>query len=65
MLDAKPCSSPSTHKQQFQTTASTLLADPTFYRSITRAPQHLTLTKPDLAFVAKLTMPTYVTAYYN
>lgn len=50
MLDAKPCGSPSSHKQSTSHIASSMLDDLTTYRSITRALQHLTVTRPDLVF---------------
>lgn len=51
MNDAKPCGSPSSHKQPATTIESSLLIDPSAYHSITGALQYLTLTRPNLVFV--------------
>ncbi|CAL9029523.1 unnamed protein product [Prunus brigantina] len=49
MLDAKPCSTPSS-TTKFETTTDSLMPDPTTYRSLVGAIRYLTWTQPDIAF---------------
>ncbi|XP_022868610.1 uncharacterized protein LOC111388158 [Olea europaea var. sylvestris] len=53
IIDSKPMSTPLETKFN-NTTDDTPLADPSFYSSIVRALQYLTLTRPDLAFSVNL-----------
>lgn len=50
MFDCKPCKTPCTLVAYLVANDSSLLVDPTFYRSMVGALQYLTFTWPDLSF---------------
>lgn len=54
MLDAKPCSTPSSTTKH-ETTTNSLMPDPTTYHSLVKALQYLTWTRPNIALAVNQT----------
>ena len=50
MLDCKPCLTPCSPIVHVSSQVSPLLPDPTIYRSMVRALQYLTFTRPNLSY---------------
>lgn len=50
MLDCKPCSTPCHPSQKLLNHGSEPISDPRTYRSIAKALQYLTFTRPDISF---------------
>ena len=66
MLEAKPCGSPSCHKQPISQSASPLLADPTSYRNITGRSSSIPHTyQAFFGFCCKSAVSTPPSTYYS
>jgi len=50
MMDAKPVSSPMSSSQKLSLVSGAPYSDPSNYRSVVRALQYLSLTRPDISF---------------
>ena len=53
MTDCKPCSIPVDTQAKLSAALGDLVADPTAYRSLARALQYLTFTRPDLTYAVQ------------
>ena len=53
MLDSKPYSNPCASNHSHVPSASPLLSEPITYRSLVRALQYLTFTRPNLSFAVQ------------